>query len=140
MTKMEMVNRMIVLGIIKETDRNHWMRQSKDKIMRVYIKAVPIKLEFLGRAQTMAKKKNITVGTIKGIDLIKQTKPIQDIPFRTGVYTDKRKKREKVNKRNMDKWMQNTCSFVYSRGREHMFASALPGRVKTNICSFLMFV
>lgn len=53
----------------------------------------------------MAKKKNITVGTIRGIDLIKQTKSIQDIPFRTGVYTDKRKKREKVTKRNMDKWM-----------------------------------
>ena len=105
MTKMEMVNRMIVLGIIKETDRNHWMRQSKDKIMRVYIEVVPIRLKFLGRAQTMAKKKNITVGTIRGIDLIKQTKPIQDIPFRTGVYTDKRKKRKKVTKRNMDKWM-----------------------------------
>ena len=53
----------------------------------------------------MAKKKNITVGTIKGIDIVRQTKPIQDIPFRTGVYADKRKKREKVNKRNMDKWM-----------------------------------
>lgn len=51
------------------------------------------------------KKKTIEVGTIKGLDIIRQTKPIQDIPFRTGVYTDKRKKREKVNKRNMDKWM-----------------------------------
>ena len=50
MTKMEMVNRMIVLGIIKEVDRNHWMRQSKDKIMKVYINTVPIRLEFLGRA------------------------------------------------------------------------------------------
>ena len=54
----------------------------------------------------MSKKKNITVGTIKGIDIVKQTKPIQDIPFRTGVYRDKRKKREKVTKRNMDRWMQ----------------------------------
>ena len=51
------------------------------------------------------KKKTETIGTIKGIDVLRQTKPIQDIPFRTGVYTDKRKKREKVNKRNMDKWM-----------------------------------
>ena len=50
MTKMEMVNRMIVLGIIKETDRNHWMRKSKNKIMKAYITAVPIRLEFLGRA------------------------------------------------------------------------------------------
>ena len=72
----------------------------------------------------MAKKKNITVGTIKGIDIVRQTKPIQDIPFRTGVYTDKRKKREKVNKRNMDKWMWtlvllHTCAGVNEN--EHMF-------------------
>jgi hypothetical protein len=53
----------------------------------------------------MAKKKNITVGTIKGIYVIRQTKPIQDIPFRTGVYTDKRKKREKINKNRLDKWL-----------------------------------
>ena len=53
----------------------------------------------------MAKKKNISVGTIKGIDIVKQTKPIQDIPFRTGSYTDKRKKREKINKNRLDKWL-----------------------------------
>ena len=51
------------------------------------------------------KKKNIKVGTIKGIDVIRQTKPMQDIPFRTGVYTDKRKKREKINKNRLDKWL-----------------------------------
>lgn len=50
MTKKEMINRMIILGCIKETDRNRWMRQSKDKIMRVYITAVPLRLEALGRA------------------------------------------------------------------------------------------
>lgn len=53
----------------------------------------------------MAKKKNITVGTIKGIDVLRQTRPIQDIPFRTGVYSDKRKKREKINKNKLDKWL-----------------------------------
>ena len=53
----------------------------------------------------MSKKKTITVGTIKGIDLIKATKPIQEISFRTGYYTDKRKKRKKITVRNMDKWM-----------------------------------
>jgi len=53
----------------------------------------------------MAKKKNISVGTIKGIDIVRQTKPMQDIPFRTGVYTDKRKKREKINKNRLDKWL-----------------------------------
>lgn len=51
------------------------------------------------------KKKIEKVGTIKGIDLLKNSKPIQDIPFRTGVYSDKRKKREKVNKRNYDKFL-----------------------------------
>ena len=54
----------------------------------------------------MAKKKKVEkVGTIKAIDMIHASRPIQDIPFRTGMYKDKRKKREKVTKRNMDKWM-----------------------------------
>ena len=50
MTKMEMVNRMIVLGCIKEADRNRWMRKTADEITRVYISAVPTRLEYLGRA------------------------------------------------------------------------------------------
>ena len=53
----------------------------------------------------MGKRKNIKVGTINGIEILKNTRPIQDIPFRTGVHSDKRKKREKVNKRNYDKWL-----------------------------------
>lgn len=51
------------------------------------------------------KKKTETIGTIKGIDLLKNSKPIQDIPFRTGTFSDKRKKREKVNKRNYEKFL-----------------------------------
>jgi hypothetical protein len=51
------------------------------------------------------KKKNIEVGVIKGMDIVRQTKQIQDIPFRTGVYADKRKKREKINKNRLDKWL-----------------------------------
>lgn len=51
------------------------------------------------------KKKSEKIGIIKGIDLIKNSKPIQDIPFRTGIYSDKRKKREKVNKNKLDKWL-----------------------------------
>lgn len=51
------------------------------------------------------KKKTQTIGTISGMDILKQTRPIQDIPFRTGVYSDKRKKREKVNKNKLDKWL-----------------------------------
>ena len=54
----------------------------------------------------MTKKKNIKVGTISGLDVLKQTRPPQDIPFRTGSYTDKRKKREKINKNRLDKWLQ----------------------------------
>lgn len=50
MTKMEMVNRMIILGCIKEEDRNHWMRYTKDFIMKTYIEIVPIRLAYLGRA------------------------------------------------------------------------------------------
>ena len=51
------------------------------------------------------KKKTQTIGTISGLDVLRQTRPLQDIPFRTGVYTDKRKKREKINKNRLDKWM-----------------------------------
>ena len=55
----------------------------------------------------MAKKKKVEkVGTIKAIDMIHASRPMQDIPFRTGVYTDKRKKREKINKNRLDKWLQ----------------------------------
>ena len=53
----------------------------------------------------MKKKKTEKIGVISGIDVLKNTRPMQDIPFRTGVYTDKRKKREKVNKNRLDKWL-----------------------------------
>ena len=51
------------------------------------------------------KKKTEKIGVIKGTDLLKQTRGPQDIPFRTGVYTDKRKKREKVRKNDLTKWL-----------------------------------
>ena len=51
------------------------------------------------------KKKTINLGTISGMEILRQTRPMQDIPFRTGVYQDKRKKRVKVNKNNMHKFM-----------------------------------
>lgn len=51
------------------------------------------------------KKKTETIGTINGMDLLKNSRGIQDIPFRTGVYSDKRRKRVKVNKRNMHEFM-----------------------------------
>ena len=51
------------------------------------------------------KKKAETIGIIKGIDVLKHTRPIQERPFRTGFYTDKRKKREKVNKQNYDRFL-----------------------------------
>ena len=51
------------------------------------------------------KNKTQTIGTIKGIDLLKKTKPLQQVTFRTGTYTDKRKKREKINRNNIDKYL-----------------------------------
>ena len=51
------------------------------------------------------KKKTQTIGTISGLEILRQTRPMQDIPFRTGVYSDKRNKREKVNKNKLDKWL-----------------------------------
>jgi hypothetical protein len=50
MTKMEMVNRMIILGCIKEEERAHWLKHTKDYITKVYISVMPIRLEHLGRA------------------------------------------------------------------------------------------
>ena len=53
MTKMEMVNRMIILGCIKEKDRTHWMIKSKADIMRIYIRVVPRRLEYLERCRNV---------------------------------------------------------------------------------------
>lgn len=52
------------------------------------------------------KKKKENIGTIKGIDLIKKTKGMQDVPFRTGTYmTEKDRPRKKITPRNMDRYM-----------------------------------
>lgn len=53
----------------------------------------------------MNKKKTEKIGTINGMDILKNTRPMQDIPFRTGSFSDKRKKREKVTKNNYYKWI-----------------------------------
>lgn len=53
----------------------------------------------------MAKKTIETIGTIKAIDLIHTSRPIQDIPFRTGAHSNKKRKREKVNKHNYEKFL-----------------------------------
>ena len=50
MTKKEMINRMIILGCIKEIERNHYMRKTIDELTRLYIVVMPIRLEHLGRA------------------------------------------------------------------------------------------
>lgn len=51
------------------------------------------------------KKKREKLGTISGLELVKKSRPIQDIPFRTGGYQNKKKKREKINRNNIDKWL-----------------------------------
>jgi hypothetical protein len=63
-----------------------------------------IKLE--REVRKMAKKKKVEkVGTIKAIDMIHASRPMQDIPFRTGAHENKKYKREKINKNRLDKWM-----------------------------------
>ena len=47
MTKMEMVNRMIILGCISESDRDLFMKMSIEMVTTIYIKVIPLKLEFL---------------------------------------------------------------------------------------------
>ena len=51
------------------------------------------------------KKKPTSIGMISATELIRITRPMQDITFRTGSYKDKRRKREKVNRHNIDKYM-----------------------------------
>jgi len=50
-----------------------------------------------------------TIGVISGIDLLKKSRPIQDIPFRTGVRPNKKKeeqkKRRKFDKNNIEKYL-----------------------------------
>lgn len=64
------------------------------------------------REEKKMKKKVETIGIISGADLLKKSRPIQDIPFRTGVYQNKKKKREKVNKNHLDKWMQELYNLL----------------------------
>ena len=52
------------------------------------------------------KRKSENIGTITALEIIKASKPIQDIPFRTGAYKNKKHyKREKINKNRLDKWL-----------------------------------
>ncbi len=62
------------------------------------------------------KKKSERIGTINGLEILKQTRPPQDIPFRTGSFKDKRKKREKVNKNHLDKWLQKCYTLTIEGG------------------------
>lgn len=45
MTKMEMINRMIILGYIKEKCREEWLKKEYKEVMRIYIIIVPRRLE-----------------------------------------------------------------------------------------------
>ena len=47
MRKVEMINRMILLGCISESDRDHFMLLTIETVTKIYIKVVPLKLEFL---------------------------------------------------------------------------------------------
>lgn len=46
------------------------------------------------------------IGVIKGIDLVKKNKPMQNIPFRTGKHmTEKDRPRKKIRPRDIDKYL-----------------------------------
>lgn len=53
------------------------------------------------------KKKIEKIGTISGLEVLKHTRGPQNIPFRTGVRENKKKKniRENIRKNNLDKWL-----------------------------------
>lgn len=48
------------------------------------------------------KKKAKTIGTIEAIVLIEKSRPIQDIPFRTGGYNTKK---DRPRDKNWKKWI-----------------------------------
>ncbi len=51
------------------------------------------------------KKRTEKIGTIKAIDMLKQTKPMQDIAFKTGKYlTEKDRPRKKFKPRDIDRY------------------------------------
>ena len=52
MTKKAMVDRMIELGIYKESDRSYVMRNLKEYIERTYNEAVPYRIEYLKKQNT----------------------------------------------------------------------------------------
>lgn len=49
MSKMEMINRMIILGCLKEKSREEWLQKEYKDVMRIYIIIVPRRLEKMGR-------------------------------------------------------------------------------------------
>lgn len=56
------------------------------------------------------KKKKENIGIITAEELLRTTKGIQDIPFRTGAH-DKRKPRERINRNNIDRYLQRFLLF-----------------------------
>lgn len=71
------------------------------------------------------KKKVEKIGVITGLDLIKKTNPKIDIPFKTGGHaTKKDKPREKVNRHNIDKYLQ--------RGKKKMMVYVVTYEDKKN--------
>ena len=55
MTKMEIVNRMIILGCIKEKDREYWLNETYLFLVETYIRIVPIRLEYLANEKVNRK-------------------------------------------------------------------------------------
>lgn len=52
MRKVEMINIMIVLGVVKEEDRNYLMRKTIKSLLRIYTAAVPVRIEYLNSTKS----------------------------------------------------------------------------------------
>ncbi len=60
----------------------------------------------------MSKKKKETIGVIKGIDLIKKSAPVQDIPFKTGKHITKK---DRPRDKSWKKWDEEDDYFIYRK-------------------------
>lgn len=47
MRKVEMINIMIVLGVVKEEDRNYLMRKTIKSLLKTYTAAISVRIEYL---------------------------------------------------------------------------------------------
>lgn len=57
MRKVEMINIMIILGVMKEEDRNYLMRKTIESLFKIYTATVPVRIEYLNSTKKVVKEK-----------------------------------------------------------------------------------